>query len=731
MKIVKKQLTNKVEKKPLIWCYLYIIALLTYGFVKNFLSLNLVSDIFGAVFVLSVINARKNCLNIKDSFFKLVICFIFCCILVALMGMYSIRLSVLGIRNYTFFIIFGLFFSNFRQEKTFEKVLTFIARVGTAVCFFAILQFLFQNIWPEELLRYHGTGFEGVFGFTDQPLLRVNGLLENTIVFGNFSMVISLIWFGKLMVYRKNFSDILCFGIVLISVLLSVGRVSIFGTLLGLIIVYFFCSKKKRSKKIFNIAAFLLLLLVLVLIFFGDSVILKRILGGGESTSTSNEIHLDKAKDGLTALSNNWLLGIGIGTQGYNRGDLVPLVEDGGFISFALELGIPTMILFIFLLVYMLVFALKNINKRSSKAQLWCTSVLVASTLLIMMSCIFNSSFLARANYGTYWILVGVSFGLNKISNRSLKKACRSGEYNKSLQKQLKKGIMGNVDLSVIIVSYNNLKVIKDCLDSIYDKNDIAQRLQAIVVEQSPSDEIFDHIKSNYQWVDAVRAENRGFGAGNNIGASIAKGKYLLFLNPDTILVEHVFEYAISKFEKDAHLGLFGFRLLDANNNRTDSFDAIIPFGTVSKIRQKICIKLDMFLSKHMYIQGADLFMRKDLFEEIGRFDERFFMYCEEGDLSLRTRRAKYKVAYDNKKSIQHLQGACTAQKYVNVYRAQLNSYRMFCEKFGRSFKSDLKRELRYQKMKKKLMRLLHRNAEAVERTDNTISVILDYLSPN
>ena len=284
--------------------------------------------------------------------------------------------------------------------------------------------------------------------------------------------------------------------------------------------------------------------------------------------------------------------------------------------------------------------------------------------------------------------------------------------------------------LSIIIVSYNNKDVLIDCLDSISGQNDIGEDLEVIVVEQSPSDELFEYIIENYNWVETIRAKNKGFGAGNNRGFEIAKGKYILFLNPDTVLVEPICKYAIEKFESNQTLGLFGVQLLDAYRNETSSFDMNIPYGFWNKVTFKIFQRLGIFLESKMYIQGADLFVRKDLFDAVGRFDEEIFMYGEEPDLCLRVRRAGYHISFDKSKQIIHLQGACSSTNFEKTFSRQLESFKHLCNKYGIQFNKILRSELRYQKAKLMLLYIIgKKNAEISLLAKEEINAINDFMS--
>lgn len=266
---------------------------------------------------------------------------------------------------------------------------------------------------------------------------------------------------------------------------------------------------------------------------------------------------------------------------------------------------------------------------------------------------------------------------------------------------------MNNIKLSIIIVSYNNLDVLVDCLNSVIKMNDIGDQLETIVVEQSPSDEIYNYLKEYYPQIFTVRAENKGFGAGNNRGSEIASGEYLLFLNPDTILLEPIAAFAVERFEQDERLGMFGVQLLDADQKKTSSFDSIIPYGLWEKIRYHFHYNNNKFNEKYFYIQGADIFIRRKLFDSVEKFDENMFMYCEEQDLCIRVRKSGYHIAYYPEKEIVHLQGACTPSNYSGTYTKQLKSFKYVCHKNGMPFSKVIMKERSYQRLKSSLYRLL------------------------
>lgn len=97
---------------------------------------------------------------------------------------------------------------------------------------------------------------------------------------------------------------------------------------------------------------------------------------------------------------------------------------------------------------------------------------------------------------------------------------------------------MNRVELSVIIVAYKNKDILTDCIDSIMENNDDPDKVEIIIVDNSPDYELYDYISSKYPQLLMIKSDNRGFGAGNNTGVKNSRGQYLLFLNPDTILIE-------------------------------------------------------------------------------------------------------------------------------------------------------------------------------------------------
>ena len=266
--------------------------------------------------------------------------------------------------------------------------------------------------------------------------------------------------------------------------------------------------------------------------------------------------------------------------------------------------------------------------------------------------------------------------------------------------------------LSVIIVSYKNIEIVRNCLDSIQRFNDIGEGLEVILSDNSPDDALVQSIRREYPWVKTVKNENRGFGAGNNRGYELSEGEYLLFLNPDTILTEPVFAFAVEQFKADERLAEFGVQLTKKDGRDNPSFFVMDHYGIISTVFEKISRKTGRFNAENMYITGADIFIRRSSFEQAGRFDENLFMYFEEADLTRRIKlysEAKVIRFFKNKKII-HLEGGTeedTEEQYVVRMTRITQSNLYYAEKFGLDFKRMIREKRRYQKFKLLACKLL------------------------
>ena len=119
-----------------------------------------------------------------------------------------------------------------------------------------------------------------------------------------------------------------------------------------------------------------------------------------------------------------------------------------------------------------------------------------------------------------------------------------------------------------------------------------------------------------------------------------------------------------------------------------------MKFGLIKKIFLKICYSIHLFIPKCMYTCGAAIFIDRDTFEGIGKFDERIFMYCEEEDIAYRLNRIKKYGAYFPQIRIVHLQGKSTGHDELKTRKQILESSKYICKKYGFDFKKEMRKEL-------------------------------------
>lgn len=213
--------------------------------------------------------------------------------------------------------------------------------------------------------------------------------------------------------------------------------------------------------------------------------------------------------------------------------------------------------------------------------------------------------------------------------------------------------------LSIIIVTFNSMRLIKDCIDSIYKYNDLSDfQLEIIVVDNSSEEEgavIKKFLEDHYDdKIVFFKNQNLGYGHGNNIGVKAAKGDIIAIMNPDVLVTQPVFSRVVRSFSKDPKLALLGGK----QYGRKDISFYIRPEKEIHFITLFLMIlfnRLNIFNAKYMFPSGAFLFIRKRAFEAIGLFDEKIFLYCEEPDITERFKKEGYTIRYDKNIPYKHL----------------------------------------------------------------------------
>ncbi len=209
------------------------------------------------------------------------------------------------------------------------------------------------------------------------------------------------------------------------------------------------------------------------------------------------------------------------------------------------------------------------------------------------------------------------------------------------------------VNVTVIIVNYKVEKELLECIESI-EKTRPKVSYEIIVVDNDEVKTLEKPLKKKFPRVLYLPNKNTGWGGGVNVGAEKAKGEYLYFLNPDTLLLSPALDlsYDFMKNQKDA--GVVGSVLFDKNRNpypqqgskELTPLRGMFVLSVLNKYFSRFSISQGFYNKKvtgkdPIIVEIATLtaaMIRKDIFEKAGRFDLKLFLYCEEFDLGKRVR---------------------------------------------------------------------------------------------
>lgn len=240
--------------------------------------------------------------------------------------------------------------------------------------------------------------------------------------------------------------------------------------------------------------------------------------------------------------------------------------------------------------------------------------------------------------------------------------------------------IKHNIQVSVIIVNYKTAEMVLAAVDSIVNHtHDLC--CEIIVVDNNSGLEQLSTLQNDKRFQLLALKENLGFGRANNEGAKIAQGENLLFLNPDTLLRNNAIGILHRYMQDHPECGIAGGNLYDAKGHPCHSFHHMLPsigsemdFATRQIYRRlRYGRSMQFNYSNHplrvAMITGADMMIRKKLYDKVGGFDERFFMYCEDADLCKRIMDEGYTIISVPEAEITHLEGQSFEVNDVRVRR--------------------------------------------------------------
>lgn len=240
------------------------------------------------------------------------------------------------------------------------------------------------------------------------------------------------------------------------------------------------------------------------------------------------------------------------------------------------------------------------------------------------------------------------------------------------------------MDVSIIIVNYNTLKLTKQSIDSVIEKTKDL-KYEIILIDNNSIDGSVEFFKKKYK--DRIsfieNKENIGFGKANNKGIEIAKGKYIFLLNSDTLLINNAIKILFDFMEKNENCGVCGGNLYDINLQPTISYELNFPENTFKnavkrRYKKNYFFNKTEFPLKVAYVSGADMMIRKKVLNQVDIFDFDFFMYYEETELTFRIANEGYKVYNIPQAKIIHLEGKSNTFKEKKYSMILESKYKYF-----------------------------------------------------
>lgn len=248
--------------------------------------------------------------------------------------------------------------------------------------------------------------------------------------------------------------------------------------------------------------------------------------------------------------------------------------------------------------------------------------------------------------------------------------------------------------VSIIIVNFNTVELLKNCLLSLIKyHNHKIDNYELIIVDNNSKEKSIEDVFKIYPKVILIKLnENVGFSRANNIAAKQAKGDVLLFLNNDTLFIENSIDKMEGYLSNNEEIGVLGPKLLNAD------FSFQLSAGKLPNVAQEIIDKLIYFFYRKLnimkiliekflfrkikeveWVTGACMMVRRELFSLVNGFDESIFLYFEDKDLCARIRNKNKKIVYYPETSVIHLLGGSSSKmdksEVRKIYRESQKYY--------------------------------------------------------
>lgn len=253
--------------------------------------------------------------------------------------------------------------------------------------------------------------------------------------------------------------------------------------------------------------------------------------------------------------------------------------------------------------------------------------------------------------------------------------------------------------VSIVTVNYNGGSLLSQCINSALD-----QAQEVIIVDNASSDSSLIELERLFLAKDCFQIirlpQNRGFAAGCNIGLSASTQRYILFLNPDCILQKNSLHRMVQVMESDPRIGMVGGYLVNPDGSEQGGGRRAIPTPWRAFVRAFGLYRLakywpQLFFDFHLdqqplpqkpveveAISGALMLVRRQAIDDVGSWDENYFLHCEDLDWCMRFKQKGWKIVFVPDAPVIHYQGTCSRARPFFVtwhkHKGMMRFYRKF-----------------------------------------------------
>jgi len=256
------------------------------------------------------------------------------------------------------------------------------------------------------------------------------------------------------------------------------------------------------------------------------------------------------------------------------------------------------------------------------------------------------------------------------------------------------------VDLSIIIVNYHHSHILDNCLESVYRTIEKIQ-FEVILVDNSSKDDGLEPILKRYTKIQFINnSKNLGFARANNQGAKIASGDFLLFINPDTVMIEDAIESMLDYIRSDSSIGILGPKVLNSDQtiqyscrkfptiwsglfNRYSLMTRLFPKNRYS--RDYLMLDYDHNSTRSVdWVSGCCMMMSKSTFNKANGFDENYFLFIEDVDIC-QVIKKRLRVVYFPNAKIYHKISSSNARSTPRMIIKRHQGMIYYNQKYGKT----------------------------------------------